>query len=374
MSQQRSEHRDLKWLHSPFVDLALIGYSWLPLYLVYAALTLAYPGFACDVHTQRSCPTIMAALITLTLFINRLHRHYSLGFAYGDREEFNRHRTLYTWAPVITFVLVIPCALYRTIQPGILRSVLFAIYAFMIALSGVWQVYHTVMQKFGFLRIYSAKVHHGDSRIEKHLFFSWLALVVIGSSYYYAGQARELIIKGPREILFLFNYARFLRPLSLVLLAPSVIYASVVTKSWIRTEYRSFSPASVPKLLFALSVALIMASFFHSLLIGVLLLGFSHAFEYLVFVNIFATRKYEPAPRKSPFFDLWTGHLVLCNVALAGLVYALTVFFSLNWVRPWGVLVAYAVFTSTLHFIYDGFLWKVSKPDVRAVLLELRGA
>ncbi len=361
-------------MHSPFVDLALIDFCWLPIYLAYTALALTQSGFACDAYNQRSCPSAIAALIVLTLFINRLHRHYSLGFAYGDAVEFNRHRKTYIWAPIITFILVVPCALYRAFDPGTTRSLLFGAYAFMTSLSGVWQVYHTIMQKYGFLRIYSAKLRYGSARIEKQLFFSWLVLVIAGSAFKYSGQSVQIILSGPPEIRFLLHYHQYLRGLSVALLAPALLYAGIVTIAWGRTEIRCFSHASIPKLLFALSVALIMASFLHSLLIGVLLLGFSHAFEYTVFVNVFAVRKYKAAARKVWFFNLWVNNVVLGNAVLVGLVYVLTLFFKQPQIRPWGVLVAYAVFTSTLHFLYDSFLWKVSKPDVRSVLLELRSA
>ncbi|MBI3557792.1 MAG: hypothetical protein HY074_16145 [Deltaproteobacteria bacterium] len=372
MSQAHHEHRALTWMHGPFVDLVLIGFCWLPLYLVYAVTALSDASFACDAYNQRSCPATITGLIVLTLFINRLHRHYTLGFAYGDPSEFKRHRKIYLWTPAIAFALVVPCALYRAFDPGPTRSGLFVGYAFMTALSGVWQVYHTVLQKYGFLRIYSAKLRFGDARVEKHLFFSWLALVLAGSVHKYAPRAAEIIYSGPREIWFLANFSRFLAPLGLALLAPCAVYAAVVTISWSRIEYRNFTRACVPKLLFALSLAFLMASFMHSLLIGVLLLGFSHAFEYTVFVNVFALRKYKSVPNQTAFFNLWVNNVIPCNLVLTAIVYGLTLSFRMEWVRPWGVLIAYAVFTSTLHFLYDSLLWKVSNPDVRVVLLELR--
>ncbi|MBI3543170.1 MAG: hypothetical protein HY075_07845, partial [Deltaproteobacteria bacterium] len=342
------------WMHSPFVDLALIGYSWVPLYLVYAFLALALPGFVCDAESQLACPAAVQALIALTLFVNRMHRHYSLGLAYGDREVFARHRAIFVWTPVVALLLVAPGVAYHALPYGSARTALVAFYSLVTAVSGVWQVYHTIMQKYGFLRIYSSKLGHGEARVERHLFFSWLAVVIAGSAFRYAGMGARIISYGPPEIQFLTRWLPYLKPASLALLAPALGYAGWFTWKWLSCELENYRPESIPKLLFALSVALIMACFAHSLLVGVLVLGFSHAFEYSVFVNVYAQRKY----------GVKLGATFLGNALLVALMLGLTNVFAHGSVRPWGLLIAYAVFTGLLHFLYDGLLWKVSRGKI----------
>jgi hypothetical protein len=357
----------MKWIHGPFVDLAFIAFQWLPLYAVY--LTTVSSSAACDVQTRYVCPEPMLVVIALTVFLTRLHRHYSLAFVYGDGAELRRHRLVYTWAPVLLFVAVFPAALYQLLPGGTPRDVMFGLLVLVSSVSGTWNVYHVIMQKYGFLRIYSARLGYGDAALEKKLFLSWLAVVIVGSARAYTDDAIWYL--SARGFGFVQSFVSLIRVASIGMLVPTVAYSAFATFRWITQERANFSRASVPKLVFAASVFLVLATFAHSLLLGMVLLGFSHAFEYAVFVNLYAKTKYEGQTGAVSPMAGWTRYASVSNVVLALIVYGLYEALDiLSW-PPWELVTAYALYSSMLHFLYDGLLWKMRDAAIRGHVLRI---
>jgi hypothetical protein len=356
------------WLSGPFVDLALIDFSWVPVFVVYlVAVSTRVIYFKCDAQTLEYCPVPVYSVIAVTIFVTLVHRHFTFLLAFADRAERLRHRALYTATPLIALALA-PTAAHKILEPGPLRTGLLGVYVALLISTSFWNLWHVLRQKYGFLRIYSAKLGHGDARIEMNLFFSWISVVIAGTAAAYAPHALKIIDKGPEEIQFLKNYVDWFRPGGLAALGPALLYAAVCTGLWLRTELRNISRASVPKLVFAASVALILATFAQSVLAGVLVLSFSHAFEYTAFVNLYVRHKYGDRAPEARLLGRWARHPILANVLIAAPFFALTLLGNLPSVRPWSVLMAYAVFTSIVHFTFDAVLWRVRQPESRQVL------
>lgn len=89
--------------------------------------------------------------------------------------------------------------------------------------------------------------------------------------------------------------------------------------------------------------------------------GFSHAIEYIAFVNVFVNSKYKKKAQTTNLFSKisrkqWA-YSGIFTLFLAGISFA-----GVNINEP--ALGIYITGSSFLHFIYDGWIWKVSKPEV----------
>ncbi len=361
-----------RWIHSALVDLAIIDFGWLPLYVIFILVRQIWHNhFYCDVLTLWACPPGIRNLIILAGFITSVHRHHALPLIYADRNEFARHPKIYFWAPLILFGVVFPICLYRLAPPGIFHNILYGIFTVVAMTSGVWNLYHVLMQKFGFLRIYAAKLGYGDVKLDRLLFFTWLAVVIVGSSLRYTETFFIHLAKTGFAWGIMFQPATKIA--GKILLVPTALYAAYITWQWGRVEWRNFTTASLPRIIFAASMALICLTFAQSLLLGFIVLGFSHAFEYCVFATLYANRKYRGV-KSGSLLRYWArGWLLgpaLANALLAGAVWG---FYRLLGAYPWwGLLPAYAITSSLLHFYYDGLLWKMSNVKTREIVLDLR--
>ncbi|MBI3557793.1 MAG: hypothetical protein HY074_16150 [Deltaproteobacteria bacterium] len=363
----------LKWIHSPLVDLGVIAFGWLPVYVLFLVAWSAWKfDNSCDVLTLWACPDGIQSLIVFAGFITSVHRHYALPFIYGDRAEFDRHAAVYTWVPILLACVVFPACLYRLLPPGSRRSILYGIYTFVASVSGVWNIYHILMQKFGFLRIYAAKLGYGEVKLDRKLFFTWLALVIVLSARGYTETFFQYLSDSG------FGWSVVLLPATRVaakiLLAPTALVAAYCTWQWGKIEWRNYTPAALPKLIFATSVALICLTFMQSLLLGFIVFGFSHAFEYCVFANLYACRKYRGV-NSGPPMCFWSRGPLFLGPVLANAILVAAVFYLYKVLRSnplWGLLPAYALTSSLLHFYYDGLIWKMSNQKTREIVLDLR--
>lgn len=358
--------RRARWIHGPIVDLALLAFGWLPIY----ALFLRYRGmyghlFSCDEMQPFMCPPPVLDLFWATTLITRIHRHYSLPLAYGDARTFAKNAALYRWAPLVIAAVVFPACAYRLLPKGPLASALYGVYVAVSMLGGVWNVYHVVMQKYGFLRIYAAKLGHGDAKLDKLLLLSWILLVAaISANVFHEAYFDSFARRG-------FGWSArlhpFVGPLAGALLVPTIAFAGYVTYRWLAIERRHLSVASIPRLAFAASVGMLLAVFAQSPLLGFLSFAFSHALEYSVFVNLYARRKYGGEPARALRF--WARWSLTSNIALVGAM--LLLYRALGWQSALGLVASYGLFSSLLHFLYDGLLWKMSDREVRELVLDL---
>jgi hypothetical protein len=318
------------WIRSPAVDLLFFGYGWVAL-----CLPLLWA------LEQRSSWT--GAIVLLVLMVNYLHRHYTFALVYGEHEEFEKRKTLYVWLPVAAVAVTV----------GFVSTGNFAL---LLTLSVLWTIYHSVGQKYGITRIYARKAGYGEAWIEKGLIFSWFYYLVLAIAEKEA-PTLELFDAGRVLLRYVGPAMPYLTGLSLAALAIAVVFTAL----FIRQEYLNRHRISAAKILYVLSVMVLYTLFFHSLVFGYIVFAFSHALEYIALVNIFVGVKYRARPAARSLLAraarrLWPASILFSVVILAACLAA----------RGWNeqAFGVYIVGSSFLHFIYDGLIWKVRRPEV----------
>ena len=94
------------------------------------------------------------------------HQPLTLGLVYGDPAQRDAHRSLYRWAPWVALALIVV---------GLNVSL-----SLVAVMAGLWNAEHTLMQRYGVMRIYGRKVGDDQGRIEKPMLIIWL---VAGIAY-----------------------------------------------------------------------------------------------------------------------------------------------------------------------------------------------
>ncbi|MEW6324527.1 MAG: hypothetical protein AB1515_03990 [Nitrospirota bacterium] len=318
------------WIHAPGSDLLLFSYGWLAVLL---PLLWLQPW--------------AVSVIFVVIAINELHRHYTFALVYAEPEEFERRRALYLGLPVLAAVVAF-AFVYAEQFPLLLT------------ISVLWTIYHSVGQKYGITRIYARKAGYGEAWIEKGLIFSWFYYVALAMIEREAGtlerfDAGRVVLESAGAAL------PYVHAVSLLLLAVALTF----TLLFARQEYLNRHRISLPKVLYVCSVLLLYAVFFRSLVLGYVVFGFSHALEYIALVNIFVGTKYRKRPEARSLLARASKQLWLSS-GLFALVVVTACLLAKGWnQQAFGV---YIVGSSFLHFIYDGLLWKVRRPEVGAPL------
>ncbi len=250
-------------------------------------------------------------------------------------------------------------------------------------IAAVWGIWHVFMQKYGILRLYNAK--SGRERkvpgwVDRLLIWSWLPLYLAYLGPRYQGFLFQKFRRG-KEILT--PIVEAIEVVQEFLLVPSIALVIVALALFLVHERRANGLRNAPRLWMGAGLTLLGASF---LLVhpfkAYIAYTFSHAVEYMVFVWAFQRRRYsEPLAHKPaitrflryPLF-IYVGTVIICSVALLYFKYSGTGRYlfremqrpeifdigTYEWLRYW------VVYQSFMHFYYDGFLWKMRLPSVRA--------
>jgi len=333
------------WISSPATDLIFFGFAWIPIFLAYVVAEKA--GLR---------GPVWPLLLVFVLFINFAHRHLTLPLVYADNEQFRRRPGAYVALPIFFLLLTTATLLYM--EPGHSKPIR-PYFTVLVFISVAWTIYHTLMQKMGILRIYSRKAGHGSARLDKAMIFSWFAYLFFACAASPAIEKRAAKLSSAGKILKsilepIFPALPYFAWLSLAL-------ALVVSFFYLKAELSGHRPFHWPKNLYLLSVLLLYSTFLYDFLVGYAVFGFSHAIEYLAFVYIFAGRKYRArAPSSSWMAKAVTRQALSFGVFLLamGLLYL-----PWRWVSN-DTLQWYVAGSSFLHFIYDGWIWKVRDPQV----------
>ena len=314
------------WIKDPAFDLLYLSFGWVVIYLAF----LMFENY-------------FATILIIVAATSFVHRHYTFALVYGQKEEFEKRKRAYIVLPVA--FLIIAVTLYKLHYFYILLGV-----------SIIWLMFHTIAQKYGLTRIYSRKAGYGYAWLDKAIIYSWFVYLFFALGERNKGLLAEYP-EGRTLLRFLGDYLHIFTMISYVALAAAI----AITAIYIYVELKNWDKISLPKNIFVFSILLLYAIFFQNLIIGFLVFGFSHAFEYIAFVNLFVNSKYKKRPDTRSFFSrvtkkqwLYVGifSLFLAGVSVAGA--------SINEY----VLGLYITGSSFLHFIYDGWIWKVSKPEV----------
>lgn len=257
--------------------------------------------------------------------------------------------------------------------------------------AALWNFWHVYMQKFGILRMYNAKARgrHGGAIAEISgaevpawadralvmcwlpLYFAWLGPRYREIAVDYFDDAAALL---PRFIDVLESAMPITVPLgiALVLLAHA---------AWLRAEWQANRLRSRPRLVMAAGTSGLALCFFVFDPVKVYLaFAFSHAIEYCVFVWAWQRKRYQAPLAHDPALGRLLRHPVMFYAGMV-LVFGVALLLLKYWgrfivpgaARPevMGYRTAYwlgfwGVYQSLVHFYFDGFLWKMRSPSVRA--------
>jgi tetratricopeptide (TPR) repeat protein len=278
--------------------------------------------------------------------------------AYGDRFLFERFKYRFVLTPLL---LGGTCLIFAVQQLNA-----------MVLVAYLWGVWHGLMQTYGFLRIYDAKVGSVSrlvARLDSAMCVTWFGAAVLLSptrmakiltDYYRSGGAviSPVIVAGLTHVWLMAT------ALATVGFAANLLYA--------RTRGTRQSPAKL--LLMATSIAFWWYSnvSVSNMLVGIALFEIFHDVQYLTIVWIFNLNRVD----RNPTIGGFTRFLFRRSWGLAGLYVGLVAAYgSLNLIPPGlssqtlsrgltGLLTASAL----LHFYYDGFIWKVREPSIRESL------
>jgi len=314
------------WIKDPASDLVLFSFGWIP---VFIALV-----FFKD-H--------MGAIILFVLMANYIHRHYTFALVYGQKEEFEKRKNIYILLPIaavlVTFIFVYVDA-----------------FKILLTLSVLWTMYHSVYQKYGITRIYSRKGGYGEAWIEKGVIFSWFVYLFFALGDREKGTL-ESYQAGRVVLNYIGDYLNYLTSVSYLFLAVAVSFTILFAYQ----EFKNRHHLNTAKILYVISTLALYAIFFYSLIVGYIVFAFSHALEYIAFVNIFVNSKYKKKQDSNALFAKVTKKQWLYSgLFSAGIVTICLFGMKLNE----NAFLIYIVGSSFLHFIYDGLIWKVRKPEV----------
>jgi hypothetical protein len=343
------------WLRGPAWDIALLGYCWLPFY-IWVVFGLGLDGSWAAGRGQRHAFAWAAAVALATTYV---HRHYTFLLVYGDRDTFRRRARDFILAPLLVFAAV-----------GVCRGFGGMTWKVLLVAVGVWNVWHTLMQRHGILRIYAGKAGRGlQERAHGRrdlallwssvIFVSWITLTLRSSTF--AGQANA------RKLLAV------LKPLvsgtgASVVLGVLAVGWLVVLAHWLRHELRADLRwrERAPRWLFLGSTLALLSVFVvHGPIVGYLCFGVAHALEYVAFVHHFGQQKFAQNDARGLVASLLRRPLMAAPLVIGVL---LTAFILLGEQRTADFYLVYYMGTSLLHFLFDGWIWKVRRPEVRRPL------
>ena len=278
--------------------------------------------------------------------------------AYGDRSLFERFRWRFFVAPVF---LAATCLLFALCD---LNGIVLVVY--------FWGVWHGLMQTYGFLRIYDAKLGPSfplTARLDHAMCVTWFATAVLVSSsrmtsilslFYKSG--------GPLLAASTIEVVRT----TAVYLTAMVTVAFLLHTAWMWRRGRPVS--SVKLLLMASTVGFFWYTnvLVSNLLVGIALFEVFHDVQYLSIVWIYNLNRVQ----KDRSVGGFTRFLFRRSGALVGVYVGLVAAYgSLNLVSTVmatgllnRILTGLLAASALLHFYYDGFIWKVRERTTRQSL------
>jgi len=261
--------------------------------------------------------------------------------------------------------------------------------AFVAVVAGLWNIWHVYMQKYGILRLYQAKARplreeRGTADVpgwvDRLMLFAWMPLYLFALAGEYRSEVFRLFPQGRATLGPLFDLVEWAAPVGL----PASIALLVVSIGlFLFHEGRAHGFRSRARVVMAIGTLGLASTFlFVHPLKAYLAFAFSHALEYMVFVWAFQRRRYrEPLPHRPsieralrfPWLTYVLSALVLGGLFLYWKYWGRWIVVeadqprlfgrrAMEWVGYW------TIFQSMVHFYFDGFLWKMRLPTVRATI------
>ena len=252
--------------------------------------------------------------------------------------------------------------------------------------AALWNFWHVYMQKYGIMRMYNAKARgHFEADadevpgwVDKALVLCWLPLYFAYLGPLYREIAVDYFDDASAVLPGFIDLLERAMPTTIPLTVALVILVHAI---WIRSEWRATRLRSKPRLAMAAGTTGLALCFFVFDPVKVYLaFAFSHALEYCVFVWAFQRKRYYKPLAHQPLLGrllrhpirFYVGMIVVFAVSIALLKFygkhivpdaerpELLGFRTAYWLGFWGI------YQSMVHFYFDGFLWKMRLPSVRA--------
>ena len=325
-----------QWIFGAFPDVVIAG-SWVPVFLVWHVLASG----SSPVATTRVQEGVFLALL-----ISFLHQPLTFGLVYGDRRQFDLHRRLFVWAPLAAIGVAVVAAARD--------------WWVVVPVAAVWNLQHTLQQRYGVQRIYAGRSAYGSARLDRAFSYVPMAAVLLGVAAMPAltslVQRSGLDSRNARGVELL----TVLRPLATALLVVAVAATAAVVALVVRQEQRAGDAANPVKWLYQGSSLVLLASILVDPVAGFIAYVTAHAVEYAVIVDRTARRRYASAPPTDGGFLATVARTALGRVTFLGAIVlaALVVHGSVHGAASNALI--YAV--GALHFTYDAVIWKLRKP------------
>ncbi len=352
-----------RWLLGPVADSALVAWCWVPFYLFFVGvLGLGRGVFGADGLPAGELRAATATAAGVVLALTWVHRHYTFLLVYGDGPTFKARARGFLLAPAAVLLAVVLARWGRGVPLGQAGKLTVTPWLVLLTVSGAWNVWHTIQQRYGILRVYGAKADprlRGPEAGRRDRAMLWGATLLVAGVLLLTG---ERIFTGhPAARRFWLAAGPLARTAwGQAPLAGAVALGLLALVRWVGAE-RKVAPGAA-RGSFVLSTWALLAVFLvHGPIVGYLSFAVAHAVEYLAFVHAFARGKVRSEGGGGPGLRAlaagWPGALALVLVLGGG-------YLLLAPARRLDLYLVYYFATSLLHFLYDGWIWKVRKPQV----------
>lgn len=300
----------------------------------------------------------LEALAAGVFLLSFSHQTLSLPLVYGDSAVFRQKRALFALAPFLALAGVLLVGWWS--------------FALLAAIGAVWNTEHTLMQRYGMVRIYGRKVGQNKAGAELGLVFAWFVAALLVATSRGLGDTNVTQLGLSRLNDRGLQYLEDARLIALLLVVPALVVATLVTVRWIAEEFGSGRARNPAKYWYLGSTGLLFC-------VGVVepaagLMGFvgSHAVEYYLVVDRTVAGKYQTgSPEPSVLARLvqrgGTPRRVAVGLLYVGVVLALVYGLKGTGSQAYLPLV---LSIGVCHFVFDTVIWKLRKPEnARALAL-----
>ena len=328
------QKHSVNWFSGPATD-TIMAFSWVPFTLL--AILIEDAGGA------------LRVFMLYVLFFSFSHQPLTLVLVYGDKARFALRSKLFTWSPLVFGIAVLMVVNFSPL--------LLAVAA------GLWNAEHTVMQRYGIMRIYGRMVGQNTGGVELYLLFSWFLLAIVWAAADPANIQSVLALDLGDTNTAIVGLVAGLGSLA-SLLKPFALAATILLLlKWFREELRR--KANRAKQLYCLSTMMLFTLMMFHPVAGLIGGIGAHAFEYFVIVNRSLGNQYKASSAEGGLL----GGAVRARTGRAGffVFYLLVIAGILFLLENYANLVIYTLvmsFLGALHFFYDMFIWKLRQPGV----------
>src|SRR5579885_2152160 len=164
------------WIRGPLFDLVFFVFGWLVVVAAFFTVSHFNPGArGGPQHLWNLGNPWVAGIIAFVMVVNFVHRNVTHVLVYGDTDLFAERRKAYIMLPPALLALLVLALLWKVPSLAPNDRPLFVA---LLLLTAVWNFYHTLMQKIGFLRIYAQKSGGGSPRLDRAILITWFLFLV----------------------------------------------------------------------------------------------------------------------------------------------------------------------------------------------------